>query len=470
MYIIKNAVKNLMRNKGRNILTGILLFFMLTAICVSVVIESASQKMSEVYKDQFEITATLKVDYHSLIGTAQNFVLDFQELTADDFRLYADSDHIKNCITFGSNAMYAPAITAIGAENESNSFGGLQITSDGYSEQYYNANLSVYGYSDVMQLTDFIEGNRKIISGSIFSALNECIISEELAKQNGLNIGDSIEMNTVERADNETLTLMVSGIYSDVRPSGGGFIISSTQLPANDVLVSFDTIAQLSSDKYGVDGSFILSDPGKLDAFTQELKSKGLPDAYYISSNNEDYLQAVAPAEGLSGIIRIFMIVVLVLGSGILLFLSLIAVRERKYEIGILRARGMAKGKIAVQFLTENLLLVAICLVVSLSTGAVCAQPVSDKLLENELAKIEQHDKNRTDQFSDIFSMDLTQTPNFGQNAGDISPITKIEVSLSGSNIFTIVLISLILCVFTSAVGVIYISKREPMRILMERN
>jgi len=150
MYIIKNAAKNLLRNKGRNILTGILLFFMLTAICVSVVIESASQKMSEVYKDQFEITATLKVDFHSLIGSAQNFELDYEDLTAEDSRNYADSDHVKNCITFGANGMYAPDVVAIGAGNESSGFGGLQITDGGRSEQYYTANLSLYGYSDVM--------------------------------------------------------------------------------------------------------------------------------------------------------------------------------------------------------------------------------------------------------------------------------------------------------------------------------
>ena len=56
MYIIKNALKNLVRNKGRNVLVGILLFFMLTALCVSVVIESASQKLSDVYIDRFNIT------------------------------------------------------------------------------------------------------------------------------------------------------------------------------------------------------------------------------------------------------------------------------------------------------------------------------------------------------------------------------------------------------------------------------
>ena len=469
MYIIKNATKNLLRNKNRNILTGILLFFMLSAICISVVIESASRKMSEIYKEQFKITATLKVDFQSLIGTAQSFVLDYPDLTAEDFKKYADSDYVNDYITFGSNGMFAPNVIAVGTENESNSFGGLQIEDGGRSQQYYSANLSLYGYSDVMLLTDFLEGYRKITSGTIFSTLNECVISEELAKKNDLKVGDSILLQTTEKADSESLTLTISGIYSDIRPSNA-FVFETTQLSANDVIVNFDTIAQLSSEKYAVDGSFVLSDPSRIDAFTKELKDKGLPEAYYISSNSEDYLQAIAPAEGLSSIVRVFMIIVLVLGGGILLFLSLIAVRDRKYEIGILRARGMTKCKIAAQFLTENLMLVLICLVLSLSAGVTSAQMVSDKLLEGELTKIEQQEKNRTDQLSDMFSMDLTRTQNFGEDSENVAPITKVEVNITLENIITITLISLMLCVFTSTVSVIYISKREPMRILMERN
>ena len=86
------------------------------------------------------------------------------------------------------------------------------------------------------------------------------------------------------------------------------------------------------------------------------------------------------------------------------------------------------------------------------------------------MAKIEQQEEDRADQYSSIFSADSSQSRNFGQSMDDIEPITTIKVSLTAADIFTIALISLALCVFTSAIGVIYISKREPMRILMERN
>ena len=469
MYILKNAIKNLFRNKSRNILMGVLLFFMLTVICVSVVIESASQKMSDVYKEQFNVTATFKVDYQSLIATSKNNNLDIPPLMAEDYKKFAESDYVKDYVTYGWNAMYAPDITAIGEDKESSNLGGLQITG-GDREGFYSANLSIYGYSDITQLTDFLDGSRKIIDGTVFSGLNECIISEEIAKKNNLKINDTIKVLTVDKSKSQTLTLTVSGIYSDAKPSDDQFVFSATQLPSNDVMVSFDTIAQLRSDEYSVEGSFILANADALDGFTKDLKSKGLPEAYYISSNSDEYKKIVAPADGLSQIVNVFMIVVLILGSGILLLLSFITIRERKYEIGILRARGMTKGKIALQFLAESFALITICLVLALSTGVLTAQPVSDALLKNEIAKIEQQEKDNSEKLDNIFSIDLAESVEFGSSTENLKSISNIKVGFTATNILVIVLISIALCVLTSITGVIYVSKREPMRILMERN
>jgi len=469
MYIIKNAVKNLSRNKSRNILMGILLFFILTTICVSVVIESASQKMSDVYKAQFNVTATFKVDYHSLIATARNNILDVPPLTIEDFKRFADSDYVKDYATYGENAMYAPDVIAVGQDRAASSLGGVQIM-DGDREGFYEANLSIYGYSDITQLTDFLDGSRKIMEGSVFSNLNECMISEELAQKNNLKINDSIEVRTVDKSRSQTLTLTISGIYSDVKSSGDQFVFSSTQLPTNDVMVSFDTIARLNSEAYGVEGSFVLVNVDALEGFTRELEGKGLPEAYYISSNRDEYKKIVAPADGLSSIVRVFMVVVLILGSGILLLLSFITIRERKYEIGILRARGMTKGRIALQFLIESFSLIVICLTLALSTGVLAAQPVSDALLKNEIEKIEQQEQAGTERLDHIFSADLVRNVEFGESTGSLKAVSSIKVGFTAANILVIVLISIMLCVLTSITGVIYVSKREPMRILMERN
>jgi len=474
MYIVKNALKNLSRNKGRNILVGILLFIMLTVLCVSIVINSASAKMADVYNDQFNINAVLKVDYQSLISTSVNGVLDIPPLTSADYKNFADSDYVTDCYTFGSLGVYVPDILAIGEDNKTGTNGGTSMIlgDGGYSDYYFPANLSLYGYSDLSQLTDFIEGNRAVIDGSAFSNLNDCIVSEQLAEKNKLKVGDMIEVNTGERDENkkESLSLKISGIYSSAIPEDTSFVFSTTQLRNNDIIVSFDTISQLNSDKYGVEGSFVLSGLTAVSNFENELSKKGLPKAYYLSTNSAEYEKVTAPAEGMSHIVRIFMIIVLIFGSGILIFLSFLNVRERKYEIGILRAKGMSKGKIAIQFFVENLTLIVLCLVLALSTGLLTAQPVSDMLLRGEIEKIEEGEKAQSNQMNNIFSMNLTEDVNFGANTENIELPKSVDVDFNLTNILIIVLLSIILCVITSLSGVIYLTKNEPMRILVERN
>lgn len=470
MYIVKNALKNLGRNKGRNTLMGILIFLMLAAVCISVVIESASEKMSKAYKDRFQLTASLNVDYMSLIGGATDGFLDVPQLTQEDFSRYADSDYVDECITFGSTVVYAPEITAIGTDKISGSMGMQIMEPEGFSSQYYSSNLSFYGYSDLMLLTDFIEGNRKFISGSVFKNMNECVISSELAEQNDLSVGDTIEVRTAKIEGSETLNLTVSGIYLDAVPNGDLAVHNVTQNRRNDVMVSIETLSQLSSDKYDIYGTFVISDPNKIDAFTRVLQEKGLPKAYYVTSNVEEYQQVAAPAEGLIGIVRVFMMVVLILGGGILLFLSLITIRERKYEIGILRAKGMSKGKIAIQFLTENFALIFICLLLAMPAGVMAAQPVSDMLLHQQIEELEKQQVDQTNQYQNIFASDDSSSQSFGGSLKDLEPATSIQVELNIKDILLISLLSILLCIFTSITGVIYISKHEPMKILMDRS
>ncbi len=471
MYILKNAIKNLGRNKGRNILIGILIFLLLLVVCISVVIESASQKISEVYKSSFQVTANLKVDYMSLISGSTNGLLDIPSPTQEDYEKFSDSDYVEDCITFGSTVVYAPEVVAVGESMTIQDNPGIQIMEpDGFSDQFYSANLSLYGYSDLMLLTDFIEGNRKFISGSVFTETNECVISSELAEQNGLSVGDSIETRTAKKANSQTLNLTISGIYLDAIPNGDMAIRNVTQNRRNDIMVSFDTLLQLSSDKYDIEGTFVLSDPNAIDAFTLELHEKGLADAYYISSNVADYQQVASPAEGISNIVRVFMTVVLVLGGSILLFLSLITIREHKFEIGILRAKGMSKIKIAILFLTENFAIILTCMIFAMSIGILVAQPVSDMLLHQQLEELDKQQDSQNNYYQGLFISDDSPNKTFGNNAQNLAPITRIPVELTKSNILSISFFSITLCVLTSLAGVIYISKNEPMKILMERS
>lgn len=77
--------------------------------------------------------------------------------------------------------------------------------------------------------------------------------------------------------------------------------------------------------------------------------------------------------------------VILAIGAVILIVLHIFAIRERKYEIGVLAAIGMKKWKIAVQFLTESLCITFCALIIGAGIGAVSSVPVTNHLLAQQI-------------------------------------------------------------------------------------
>lgn len=71
MYILKNAWISITRNKGRNILMGIIILVIACATTISLTIISASNKLVSSYQEKYDITATIGMNRESMM---KNFV------------------------------------------------------------------------------------------------------------------------------------------------------------------------------------------------------------------------------------------------------------------------------------------------------------------------------------------------------------------------------------------------------------
>ncbi|MBQ2422771.1 MAG: FtsX-like permease family protein, partial [Clostridia bacterium] len=94
----------------------------------------------------------------------------------------------------------------------------------------------------------------------------------------------------------------------------------------------------------------------------------------------------MVPLETLSKLAGYFLIVVLLIGAIILVVLNIFNIRERKYEIGVMTAMGMKKFKVALQFLTEIFVVTIIAVIIGVGVGGVSSVPVTNALLENQIA------------------------------------------------------------------------------------
>jgi putative ABC transport system permease protein len=242
----------------------------------------------------------------------------------------------------------------------------------------------------------------------------------------------------------------------------------------NEVLTSLDTLlAQRKANETGVNVNvtYYLKSPEMLAPFEAEVRAKGLSDLFNVDTDTASYEKVVKPVEGLKSISITFMVVVIVLGSIILLLLASISIRERKYEIGVLRAMGMKKMKVALGLWFEILTITCFCLVIGLGVGTVAAQPVSDMLLQNqaEAAGSSTSQGPGGNMMMGPGGMQLGGAQ-LGGAQTNAKPLSEMKISLDTFTILEIIGISILLASFAGLISISKITKYEPIKILMERN
>lgn len=230
------------------------------------------------------------------------------------------------------------------------------------------------------------------------------------ATYNDLAVGDTITLSNPNQED-ETYTLTIAGIYETESTSDsassmmGGFMAGADS--SNQIYVSYQTLetiltqseenATTTTDsttgettttalRSMLNGTYAFDSVSDYEKFQDEVKEMGLSDDYTVSSSDlTSYEESLEPLQHLSEYAGYFLMVILAIGAVILIVLHIFAIRERKYEIGVLAAIGMKKWKIAVQFLTESLCITFCALIIGAGIGAVPSVPVTNHLLAQQI-------------------------------------------------------------------------------------
>lgn len=205
-------------------------------------------------------------------------------------------------------------------------------------------------------------------------------------------MGDQITVTNTAKDALMPHIFTVCGIYWGNLPEAStGFNVPQLNR-GNEILTALGM--EMYEARGVLNATYFLKDPGMLDAFQRHAAEKGLAPYYRATTDEAAYNKIVGPVEGISKIVTIFLVVVLVFGGVILLFLSVMAVRERKYEIGVLRAMGMKRGKVIVGMVCESLMIAILCLTIGLALSTTLSQPIADTLLEDQIRIAEEQRQN----------------------------------------------------------------------------
>ena len=505
MYIFKNAVKNLGRNRGRNLLLGGTMLAIVISTVVTLTITRTTDAIIADYKQQFLSEIFIELDMDAFIanmmaemtsegGSRQHSgggVMVGGGIPALDSQLIldiVDSPYLADYqlqATVGINSRDLQALDSDDPDflNFIENQPSLEIDDDGRllmlnenDEMTISPMLGIFSIEGG-NWADFELGERALTHGEMPVNYGEALISGALAEKNNLSIGDTFEVNHFLTDEDHYITreFVITGLYVTLEADDGLAFMMMGRMPFmnrdNEILTTFDTAifpALGGSSIAQISGSYFLHNPSDLDTFESSIRNLGLTDDFIVRTDEASYQAIVAPVVGLGNVTQTFLWVVLILGGIIITLLSSIAIRERKYEIGVLRAMGMKKGKIATGLASETLMITALCLVLGLGVGTILSQPITDALLTVQLEAIPEIEDTGFGGFGGG-GVHLISSRG-GGGVPEVSPIDELNVVMSASTIVEIVVLSLSLSAVASVISLAKITKYEPIKILMERN
>lgn len=407
MYLIHYAFSNLIRNKGRNIMISIIILAMVMLSGVSMILNTGASQIVDFYKAQFGSKVTL----HGSMNA--------EKITPEVLLSFCESSYLHLYKYTAKVAMKSSSLMALGEAEGTVKLPKFYLKASSLEDESFKQKIKI------------------LIKGKMPSQVDEVIISKELAELNRLYVGSKIALQSSDNKENKTYTIV--GIYEDLSLKNKTETIPLMN-PSNEIYTNYKSF--IKSDifqKQGeLDGVFYLKKPSDLNSFQKEIKAKGLPLGYEAKTDIKGYEETTAPANSIRQISTMFVIGIITVGSILLLLITAFSIRERKYEIGVLRAIGMSRVCIVKTLIWETLMLCGSCLV----TGILMAN-ILGPILGNEL---------------------LLKQKNIAQSLANIS------FSLNMDMIIMLCLITLTTGLITSIFGILFIVRFEPRKILSERN
>ena len=227
--------------------------------------------------------------------------------------------------------------------------------------------VQVTGVSDATLTSVYGGSTLTWTSGQAFDAskdANVAVVGTTLATKNSLTIGSTFTAYGT--------TITVVGIYD----AGSTFANASVFMPLS-------TLQRLSAETDAVTSAVAtVNSSDNLATATTAIKTI-FGDKADITNSQTVADNTVKPLESVSSIALFSLIGAVVAGAVIILLTMVMIVRERRREIGVMKAIGSSNMGIVRQFIAESVMLTGMALVVGLGIGVLAATPLTDALVTN---------------------------------------------------------------------------------------
>ena len=367
---IRNAFRNSIRTLSIVIVLGISIGLALTMLLAR---QAVSAKIESV-KSSIGNTITISP------AGARGFQGGGEPLTSDEIAKAAGIAHVTSVTSIIQDRLTTENSTLVsavdagslgrrfnGGEGNAAPPAGAQGGPAGGTNRSFTPPVSLVGVSSLDG--EVLTGGGKISLSSgdkidVTSDNNEALVGKDLATKNNLSSGSTFTAYDA--------TITVKGIYD----SGNTFSNNAVVLPLK-------AAQRLSSQTGEVSSAIVQVDSiSNIDEATTDIKSV-LGSTADVVNQQESSKQALEPLENISTISLYSLIGAVIAGAIIILLTMLMIVRERRREVGVLKAIGASNIRIVGQFVVEAVTFTLLGAVLGLVIGIFGSNPVTKALVSS---------------------------------------------------------------------------------------
>ena len=486
MFILKNAIISITRNKGRNILIGVIILVIACASTVTLAINNTANDLINSYQSSYDKELTISFNRENMMknvdfsnrdnmSQAKENFSKIESYTIDDIKSFAESKHIESYYYTYKISLNGNNIEK--AESESSSENSNRPSMSGGNDKFGGSSydFSLTGYSSVDAMSEFLEGKYTMseISDNAWDIAfdgNYIFINEELASYNNLKLNDKV---LLEDEDGNTYEFEIIGIFKE-NESETSNEMNFFSNSANTIITNSDSLVQIASSneniKGKVDPTFIIDDYENADEIQEEFYKKGLDENYVVETNEETATAGLSSIKNVKSFATTFLVITLLIGGIVLFVINMINIRERKYEIGVLRTIGISKVKLIMQFISELLIVGFVALMLGAGCGATMSKSISNSLLASEIESSQEKAEEVKGNFGGPGG-NFNPGGNFSKKGTpNVEAYESIDAVVSVKVILELLGLGLTLIVVSSLSSMISIQRFSPLTILKERS
>lgn len=457
MNIFSRAWRYVTRNKSKSLIMFLILFGMSTATISGVAIK----KSTEIAKNN--INASLNASFSVEQNLANTFGIGsrgFAAIKGKDLNLIKGVDTISK-----SNLMMVGEVELINAEKVDGK--NVSIKDD----QLFATSKKL---NDIEGLTNSSLDNK--FSGEIIklkegkhideSSVHEMLVHETFAKENGLKLGDIVEITQTNQNSipyksvlQEPIKLTVVGIFTG---DSRGARTNPFELVENLLITDINTVKELydynEDDAIYQTAQFFVNDPKELESTMSEVKKLPIDWSQYKTTKTSDNFATLSSSlDNMNALINTMIYGTLIVSAIILSLLMAFWINGRMHEIGILLSLGFSKFNIIAQYTIELMLIAALSFSFSYFSGRGIAQNLATSMAQ----RANQESMNQFNQ--GLGGMNFGQDPNS-------SVLTKgmddLDIDVTVEEMIPVYIIGTMIIIVSVSLSSVLIVRLKPREIL----